>query len=99
MGDHVPNGGMFGGPLKREPGIQISAISFDDTCVLSVVGQYAKEDAQALQSTLDTIVQEIEIYLSNERKDRDCPKTAHTVIHAPFWDKWIILSKRNLLKN
>ena len=62
LGDLLPNGGMFGGPLKKKPGMQISIISFDGTCVLSVVGQYTKEDAAMLQGTLDAMVREIEAY-------------------------------------
>lgn len=62
LGDLIPNGGMFGGPLKKKPGMQISIISFDGTCVLSVVGRYTKEDAVMLQGTLDAMAAEIEAY-------------------------------------
>lgn len=58
----VPNGGIFGGPVKKKPGMQISAISFDGTCVLSVVGQYTSEDAILLQSTLEKIADLIKTY-------------------------------------
>lgn len=62
LGGLVPNGGMFGGPLKKKPGMQVSIISFDGTCVLSVVGQYTQEDAGMLQGTLDAMAKQIEAY-------------------------------------
>lgn len=62
LGDLTPDGGLFGGPLKKKPGMQISVISFDGECVLAVVGVYTKEDADLLQSTLDRIAQEIAAY-------------------------------------
>lgn len=62
LGGIVPNGGLFGGPLKKKPGMQVSVISFDGECVLAVVGVYTKEDAALLQSTLDRMEQEIANY-------------------------------------
>lgn len=56
LGGIVPNGGVFGGPLKKKPGMQISVISFDGMCVLAVAVQCTDEDAAALRSTLDTMV-------------------------------------------
>ena len=66
LGDLVPNGGIFGGPLKKKPGMQVSVISFDGECVLSVVGQYTKEDNVIIQSTLDAMKKEIEKYAEKE---------------------------------
>lgn len=62
MGDIIPHGGLFGGPLKKKPGMQISVISFDGECVLAAVGVYTKDDAALLQSTLDRMEQEISVY-------------------------------------
>ena len=62
LGDLVPNGGLFGGPLKKKPGMQISVMSFDGACTLAVVGVYTKEDAAVLQATLDIMLKEIEVY-------------------------------------
>ena len=62
LGDLVPNGGLFGGPLKKKPGMQISVMSFDGECTLAVVGVYTKEDAALLQSTLDQMEQEVAAY-------------------------------------
>lgn len=62
LGDLVPNGGLFGGPLKKKPGMQISVMSFDGECTLAVVGVYTKEDAALLQSTLDRMEQEVAAY-------------------------------------
>ena len=62
LGELVPNGGLFGGPLKKKPGMQVSVMSFDGECVLAVVGVYTREDAALLQSTLDRMAQEIAAY-------------------------------------
>ena len=62
LGGIVPNGGLFGGPLKKKPGMQISVMSFDGACTLAVVGVYTKEDAKLLQSTLDSIEKELADY-------------------------------------
>ena len=62
LGELVPNGGLFGGPLKKKPGMQVSVMSFDGECVMAVVGVYTKEDAALLQSTLDRMEQEISAY-------------------------------------
>ena len=56
------HGGLFGGPLKKKPGMQISVIGFDGECVLAAVGVYTKDDAALLQSTLDRMEQEISVY-------------------------------------
>lgn len=62
LGELVPNEGLFGGPLKKKPGMQISAASFDGNCSLCIVGQYTKEDAVLLNSLLDRIAEEIANY-------------------------------------
>ena len=62
LGELVPNGGLFGGPLKKKPGMQVSVMSFDGACTLAVVGVYTREDAALLQSTLDRMEQEISAY-------------------------------------
>ena len=62
LGGSVPNGGVFGGPLKKKPGMQISIISFDGECVLAVAVQCTKADTVVLQNTLDTMVKVITDY-------------------------------------
>ena len=62
LGNLVPNGGLFGGPLKKKPGMQVSVMSFDGECVMAVMGVYTREDAALLQSTLDRMEQEISAY-------------------------------------
>lgn len=62
LGDLVPTGGIFGGPLKKKPGMQISIISFDGECTLACYGQYTGVDAAHLQNTLDAMVQKIVNY-------------------------------------
>ncbi len=64
LGELVPNGGLFGGPLKKKPGMQISVMSFDGECTLAVVGVYTKADSLMLQSTLDRMAQEVAVYAS-----------------------------------
>ena len=66
LGGIVPNGGIFGGPLKKKPGMQISIISFDGACVLAVAVQCTDEDVVVLQKTLDDIVAEITVYAAKE---------------------------------
>lgn len=59
MGGLAPIGGMAGGPVKYKPGMQITAVSIDGQCVLSVVGRYTAEDQQLLEQMLDAVVREI----------------------------------------
>ena len=65
LGGIVPNGGIFGGPLKKKPGMQISIISFDGECVLAVAVQCTDADVVVLQKTLDDMVAEITAYAAN----------------------------------
>ena len=53
MGGITPEEGLFGGPLKRKPNMQIAAASFDGQCILCVVGEYTQRDADMLQETLE----------------------------------------------
>lgn len=62
LGGIAPNGGVFGGPLKKKNGFQISIMSFDGECVLACYGQYTAEDALHIQTTLDAIVKVIANY-------------------------------------
>lgn len=62
LGGIVPNGGIFGGPLKKKPGMQISVISFDGECVLTVAAQCTDADAVVLQQTLNDMAAEITAY-------------------------------------
>lgn len=48
-----PCRGYFGGPIKRKPGVQISAASFDGECALGLWGYAAAQDLPALQALLD----------------------------------------------
>lgn len=57
-----PTGGLCGGPIKKKPGMQISVISFDGECVLSVMAQCTAKDAAMLQDTLNKMAQEIAGY-------------------------------------
>ncbi len=62
LGGIVPDGGIFGGPLKKKPGMQISVISFDGECVLAVAVQCTDKDAALIRKTLDDMTGEIAAY-------------------------------------
>lgn len=62
LGELVPNGGLFGGPLKKKPGMQVSVMSFDGECVLACYGRHTAEDAAHIQNTLDSMAKVIEEY-------------------------------------
>ena len=62
LGGLIPTAGVFGGPLKKKGGMQISIMSFDGECVLACYGQYTAEDAAHIQNTLDKLVQVITDY-------------------------------------
>ena len=51
LGDLLPEEGLFGGPLKKKPNMQLSVASFDGRCVICVVGEYTQSDADQLQET------------------------------------------------
>ncbi|MBE5804341.1 MAG: hypothetical protein E7316_07505 [Clostridiales bacterium] len=60
-----PTAGVFGGPVKKKPGMQVSAASFDGACTLCVAGQYTREDALVLRSLLDGMAEHIARYAEN----------------------------------
>lgn len=62
LGDIMPTGGMFGGPLKKKPAMQVSAASFDGTATICVVGRYTESDGKLLQLMLDGMAMEIKNY-------------------------------------
>ena len=62
MGELVPTGGFFGGPVKKKPGMQIAVMSFDGECVLAVCGQFTDEDDAQLRATLDSMIGYIRTY-------------------------------------
>ena len=66
LGGLIPEGGIFGGPLKKKPGMQISIISFDGECVLACYGRYTAEDEAHIQRTLDTMAKTIVAYAESE---------------------------------
>ena len=51
-----PDAGWFGGPLKKKPGMQVSAASFDGVCTLCIYGSYTQEDADSLTAFLAQMV-------------------------------------------
>ena len=59
-----PTEGLFGGPLKRKPSVQVGVASFDGTAELTVLGDFTAEDIEPLQRFLDGIPGEIEAFLA-----------------------------------
>lgn len=57
-----PDAGWFGGPLKRKPGMQVSAASFDGACALIIYGSFTPEDAASLEDFLDRVIQALSAY-------------------------------------
>ncbi|MBR3949855.1 MAG: hypothetical protein IKJ84_04190 [Oscillospiraceae bacterium] len=55
LGGLVPVEGVFGGPLKKKGGMQISIMSFDGNCVMACYGQYTEQDAAHIRNTLDAM--------------------------------------------
>lgn len=63
MGGDIPIKGIFGGPLKKKPSVQVCAASFDGTAELSILGDFTEEDLPSLQAFLDEIHAQIRLYL------------------------------------
>ena len=63
MGGMKPVEGVFGGPLKRKPSVQVGAASFDGTAELTILGDFVTEDLESLERFLGGIRREIEGYL------------------------------------
>jgi len=62
MGGVRPAAGWFAGPLKKKPGMQVSAASFGSACALCIAGCYADEDISLLQALLRRIAGIIKDY-------------------------------------
>ena len=56
MGGKRPCSGWFGGPVKKKPGMQVSVMSLDGACALSVVGEYTEQDKQLIEKMLARMV-------------------------------------------
>jgi len=63
MNGLIPTEGIFGGPLKRKPSVQVGAASFDGTAELTILGDFTEKDIQSLQTFLNGVRTEIELYL------------------------------------
>lgn len=57
--DLFPSAAWFGGPMKKKPGMQVSVISLDGQCGLSVTGFFTPEDEAALSAYLAAVRREI----------------------------------------
>ena len=63
MGGLKPCGGVFGGPLKRKPSVQVGAASFDGTAELTVLGGFTTADTESINQFLQGMKGEILAYL------------------------------------
>lgn len=59
MGSVPPDAGWFGGPVKRKPGVQISAASFGNACSLCIWGYATDEDKMLLDQLLENMMKDI----------------------------------------
>lgn len=66
LGQLLPCGCAFGGPLKKKPAMQVSAISLDGACMLCAVGRYTAADADALLSMLNHMADIITKYAGED---------------------------------
>lgn len=66
MNGAKPTEGIFGGPLKKKPSVQVGAASFDGTTELTILGDFVTEDMESLQKFLNGIRAEVETYLEEE---------------------------------
>ena len=65
LGGIAPTEAVFGGPLKKKNGFQISIISLDGACTLACYGSYTAEDQAHIQKTLDSIAAVITDYAAD----------------------------------
>lgn len=66
MGGMKPYEGIFGGPLKHKPSVQVGVASFDGTAELTILGDFVTEDLESLETFLNGIRNEINLYLEEE---------------------------------
>lgn len=59
LGNLNPDMAVFGGPLKKKPAMQVSAISLGGSCVLSVAGEMTEEDAALVSQMLIRMQEEL----------------------------------------
>lgn len=59
LGQLTPDKAIFGGPLKKKPGMQVSIISLDGRCSLSATGDFTEDDANLVQILLGNMAKEI----------------------------------------
>ena len=59
LGNLKPDMAVFGGPLKKKPAMQVSAISLGGSCVLSVAGEMTEEDATLVSHMLIRMQEEL----------------------------------------
>ena len=68
MGGMKPCEGIFGGPLKRKPSVQVGAASFDGTAELTILGDFTAADMENLTMFLNGMKTELENYLEEDKE-------------------------------
>ena len=68
MNGMKPCEGIFGGPLKHKPSIQVCAASFDGTAELTVLGDFTTGDMENLTMFLNGMKTELDHYLEEEKE-------------------------------
>ena len=59
LGNLEPDKAVFGGPLKKKPAMQVSAITLGGTCMLSVAGEMTEKDATLVSQMLTKMHEEL----------------------------------------
>ena len=67
MGGMKPCEGIFGGPLKRKPSVQVGVASFDGTAELTILGDFTAADVDNLTMFLNGMRIELENYLEEDK--------------------------------
>jgi len=60
LGKLEPDMAVFGGPLKKKPAMQVSAISLGGSCVISVAGEMTGDDKELITKMLEQMRIEVE---------------------------------------
>lgn len=62
LGGMNPDFGLFGGPMNKKPGMQVSAVSIGGSCTLCIVVECTDSDAEILQIMLERMAREVGSY-------------------------------------
>ncbi len=66
-GKTKPVKGIFAGPLKKKPGMQVSASGFEGNITLCCIGEYNKIDAKKIQTLFENMEKELLNFIAEEK--------------------------------